>query len=163
MRDGLVTYVRRDLQGPWDGGTEVLSNASSGPRDRYLVGMLGPQSQSVTGEKIALAAARSADGDSGDEQEGDEGELQERLTPQAAGHIWASSMGLSFTVPASVDTLSAQVRWAPTPSPRKPGIAVRLAGCGRASALRAWNEVQVRTVWRAPRRRRYRYGRLREC
>ncbi|MFC9627844.1 DISARM system helicase DrmA [Streptomyces mirabilis] len=111
VRDGLVTYVRRDLMGPWDGETETLSSASSGPRDRYLVGMLGPQPQAVTGDEIALAAAQSADSDSGDEQEGDDGEPQDRLTPQAAGHIWASSMGLSFTVPASVGTLSAHVRW----------------------------------------------------
>ncbi|MHA5047083.1 DISARM system helicase DrmA [Streptomyces sp. SD15] len=111
VRDGLVTYIRRDLLGPWDGETETLSNASSGPRDRYLVGMLGPQTQAVTGDEIALAAAQSADGDSGDEQEGDDGDPQDRLTPQAAGHIWASSMGLSFTVPASVGTLSANVRW----------------------------------------------------
>lgn len=42
VRDGLVTCIRRDLPGPWDGETETLPNASSGPRDRYLVGMLGP-------------------------------------------------------------------------------------------------------------------------
>ncbi|WP_203722731.1 DISARM system helicase DrmA [Streptomyces coelicoflavus] len=111
VRDGLVTYVRRDLLGPWDGETETLPSASSGPRDRYLVGMLGPRPQTGTADRIALAAAQSADGESGDEQEGDDTELQERLTPQAAGHIWASSMGLSFTVPASVGTLSVTTRW----------------------------------------------------
>ncbi|MER7394878.1 DISARM system helicase DrmA [Streptomyces sp. NPDC000151] len=111
VRDKLVTYIRRDLLGPWDGKTETLSSASSGPRDRYLVGMLGPQPQAVTGDDLALVAAQSADGDSGDEQEGDDAAPQDRLTPQAAGHIWASSMGLSFTVPASVGTLSAHVRW----------------------------------------------------
>ncbi|NEB12902.1 helicase [Streptomyces coelicoflavus] len=106
-----MTYVRRDLLGPWDGETETLPSASSGPRDRYLVGMLGPRPQTGTADRIALAAAQSADGESGDEQEGDDTELQERLTPQAAGHIWASSMGLSFTVPASVGTLSVTTRW----------------------------------------------------
>ena len=111
VRDGLVTYIRRDLLGPWDGETETLPSASSGPRDRYLVGMLGPRPQDVTADRIALVAAQSADGESGDEQEGDDTELQDRLTPQAAGHIWASSMGLSFTVPASVGTLSVTVRW----------------------------------------------------
>lgn len=111
VRDGLVTYVRRDLQGPWDGETETLTSASSGPRDRYLVGMIGPQPQAFTGEQIAVVAAQSADDDSGDEQEGDDGGPGDRLTPQAAGHIWASSMGMSFTVPASVGTLSAHVRW----------------------------------------------------
>lgn len=111
VRDGLVAYIRRDLLGPWDGEIETLPSASSGPRDRYLVGMLGPQPQAVTKDDLALAAAQSADGDSGDEQEGDDAAPQDRLTPQAAGRIWASSMGLSFTVPASVGTLSAHVRW----------------------------------------------------
>ncbi|MFI8089740.1 DISARM system helicase DrmA [Streptomyces sp. NPDC086080] len=111
VRDGLVTYIRRDLLGPWDGETETLPSSSSGPRDRYLVGMLGPRPQDVTADRIALVAAQSADGESGDEQEGDDTELQDRLTPQAAGHIWASSMGLSFTVPASVGTLTVTVRW----------------------------------------------------
>ncbi|CAL9358295.1 DISARM system helicase DrmA [Streptomyces sp. enrichment culture] len=111
VRDGLVTYIRRDLLGPWDGETETLPSASSGPRDRYLVGMLGPRPQDVTADRIALVAAQSADGESGDEQEGDDTEMQDRLTPQAAGHIWASSMGLSFTVPVSVGTLSVTARW----------------------------------------------------
>ncbi|MGW0367456.1 DISARM system helicase DrmA [Streptomyces coeruleorubidus] len=111
VRDALVHYVRRDLLGPWDGETESLPSASSGPRDRYLVGMLGPRPQAVTADRIARAAAQGADGESGDEQEGDDSDLQDRLSPQAAGHIWASSMGLSFTAPASVGTLSATVRW----------------------------------------------------
>ncbi|MEU3189066.1 DISARM system helicase DrmA [Streptomyces sp. NPDC006992] len=111
VRDGLVSYIRRDLLGPWDGENETLTSGSSGPRDRYLVGMLGPQPHAVTGTEVARAAAQSADGDSGDEQEGEDTGLQERLTPQAAGHIWASSMGLSCSVPASVGTLSATVRW----------------------------------------------------
>ncbi|MEU3659841.1 DISARM system helicase DrmA [Streptomyces sp. NPDC032940] len=111
VRDGLVAYIRRDLLGPWDGTTETLPASSSGPRDRYLVGMLGPRPQNVTSDGIALVAAQSADGESGDEQEGDDSAPEDRLTPQAAGHIWASSMGLSCTVPASVGTLSALVRW----------------------------------------------------
>lgn len=111
VRDALVHYIRRDLLGPWDGETETLPSASSGPRDRYLVGMLGPRPQTVTADRIARAAAQGADGQSGDEQEGDDSDLQDRLSPQAAGHIWASSMGLSFTAPASVGTLSATVRW----------------------------------------------------
>ncbi|MGW1401194.1 DISARM system helicase DrmA [Streptomyces sp. NPDC002405] len=111
VRDGLVTYIRRDLLGPWDGETETLPGGSSGPRDRYLVGMLGPRPDTVTADRIARAAAQSADSDSGDEQEGDDTGLQDRLSPQAAGHIWASSMGLSFTVPASVGTLTVEVCW----------------------------------------------------
>ncbi|WP_307804714.1 DISARM system helicase DrmA [Streptomyces sp. VRA16 Mangrove soil] len=111
VRNGLVTYIRRDLEGPWDGPSETLSSGSSGPRDRYLVGMLGPRPHTVTREEVARAAAQSADSESGDEQEGEDTGLQERLTPQAAGHIWASSMGLSCSVQASVGTLSVTVRW----------------------------------------------------
>lgn len=111
VRDGLVTYIRRDLLGPWDGETETLPQFSSGPRDRYLVGMLGPRPDIPTAKGIALAAAQSADDESGDESEGDDSGLADRMTPQAAGHIWASSMGLSFTVPASVGTLSVTARW----------------------------------------------------
>ncbi|OBQ53931.1 helicase [Streptomyces sp. H-KF8] len=106
-----MSYIRRDLLGPWDGATETLPASSSGPRDRYLVGMLGPRPQGVTSERIALVAAQSADTESGEEQEGDDSAPGDRLTPQAAGHIWASSMGLSCTVPASVGTLSVEVRW----------------------------------------------------
>lgn len=111
VRDGLVTYIRRDLLGPWDGETETLPGSSSGPRDRYLVGMLGPRPHATTSDGIALAAAQSADSESGDEGKGDDSEPRDHLTPQAAGHIWASSMGLSFTVPASVGTLSVTARW----------------------------------------------------
>ncbi|MFG2206753.1 DISARM system helicase DrmA [Streptomyces sp. NPDC048638] len=135
VRDGFVTYVRRDLLGPWDGETETLPNASSGPRDRYLVGMLGPRPQAVTADRIARAAAQSADSESGDEQEGDDGEPQDRLTPQAAGHIWASSMGLSFAVPASVGTLSAHVRWGRyTQSEEDPD---------RGATRRVWSREQI--------------------
>ncbi|MFE9825338.1 DISARM system helicase DrmA [Streptomyces sp. NPDC005791] len=111
VRNGLVTYIQRDLLGPWDGETETLPPSSSGPRDRYLVGMLGPRPRTTTSDEIALAAAQGADGESGDESEGDDSEPRDHLTPQTAGHIWASSMGLSFTVPASVGTLSVTARW----------------------------------------------------
>ncbi|MGH1555537.1 hypothetical protein ACRAWF_38135 [Streptomyces sp. L7] len=48
---------------------------------------------------------------SDDGQGAEGGELPERLTPQAAGRIWASSMGLSFVVPASIGTLSVTAGW----------------------------------------------------
>lgn len=111
VRDGLVSYIRRDLLGPWDGETETLTPYSSGPRDRYLVGMLGPRPDVTTAQDIALAAAQSTGGEAGDESEGDDSEVPDRLTPQAAGRIWASSMGMAFTVPASVGTLSVVARW----------------------------------------------------
>ena len=42
----------------------------------------------------------------GVEGDGGEAELPEVLTPQNLGRIWASSMGLSFTVPGDVDVLA---------------------------------------------------------
>jgi hypothetical protein len=52
VRDALVHYIRRDLLGPWDGETETLPTATSGPRDRYLVGVLGPRPQAVTADRM---------------------------------------------------------------------------------------------------------------
>src|SRR5262245_33075425 len=45
VRDELEVLIRRDLLGPWDGDTEVFRPGSDGPRERYLVGMLGPKSR----------------------------------------------------------------------------------------------------------------------
>ncbi|PVD05780.1 DISARM system helicase DrmA [Streptomyces sp. CS207] len=113
VRDGLEKYIRLDLLGPWDGETEELPKSSAGPRDRYLVGMLGPRADdSEKSTDIARAAAQSADNEeSGDEGQEEYGGLSERLTPQAAGRIWASSMGLSFVVPTSVGMLSVVAAW----------------------------------------------------
>ncbi|KNE83525.1 helicase [Streptomyces fradiae] len=109
----MESYIKLDLLGPWDGETEELPKSSAGPRDRYLVGMLGPRADDgETSTEIARAAAQSADSEeSGDEGNEESGGLTERLTPQAAGRIWASSMGLSFVVPASVGILSVTAHW----------------------------------------------------
>ncbi|MEU1941209.1 DISARM system helicase DrmA [Streptomyces sp. NPDC020125] len=112
VRDGLVKYIHRDLLGPWDGDTEELPPRSAGPRDRYLVGMLGPRPEAgETATQIARNAAQTADVEPGSDDGTEEGGPAERLTPQASGRIWASSMGLSFVVPASIGTLSVQASW----------------------------------------------------
>ncbi|MEU4174062.1 DISARM system helicase DrmA [Streptomyces sp. NPDC026589] len=111
VRDGLGAYIRRDLLGPWDGEAEQLPQHSAGPRDRYLVGMLGPRPGDDTRKRIARDAAQQGGMEPGGDGEGDDGELPERLTPQAAGRIWASSMGMSFVVPASVGTLTLTASW----------------------------------------------------
>ncbi|WP_327393162.1 DISARM system helicase DrmA [Streptomyces sp. NBC_01186] len=112
VRDGLVKYIHRDLLGPWDGETEELPVRSAGPRDRYLVGLLGPRPES--GEKVQQIrqnAAQVADVGPGSDGAMEEGGPEEQLTPQASGRIWASSMGLSFVVPASVGTISVTAGW----------------------------------------------------
>src|SRR5690348_16238098 len=43
VRDELQEFVVRDLLGPWDGPEEHFAPRARGPRDRYLVGMLGPK------------------------------------------------------------------------------------------------------------------------
>ncbi|MFJ2059890.1 DISARM system helicase DrmA [Streptomyces sp. NPDC087908] len=112
VRDGLVKYIRDDLLGPWDGVTEELPHRSAGPRDRYLVGMLGPRPESSdTATQIARNAAHLADVEPGSDDGKEEAGLEDRLTPQASGRIWASSMGLSFVVPASVGALTVAATW----------------------------------------------------
>ncbi|MCZ2526213.1 DISARM system helicase DrmA [Streptomyces sp. HB2AG] len=111
VRDALGAYISRDLLGPWDGRTEELPPRSAGPRDRYLVGMLGPRPAGTTSRQTARAAAQADLADASGEGESGEAEMPEQLTPQAAGRIWASSMGLSFVVPASVGTLTVTASW----------------------------------------------------
>lgn len=43
VRDELGELIERDLLGPWDGETEQFAPNAGGPRERYLVGMLGPK------------------------------------------------------------------------------------------------------------------------
>ncbi|GGM27851.1 DISARM system helicase DrmA [Dactylosporangium sucinum] len=109
VRDELEDLVRRDLLGPWDGETEQFRPNAMGPRERYLVGMLGPRSRPKSDGTQADAAqdveASTAQGD------GSEAELPEVLTPQSLGKLWASSMGLSFAVPNDVDALRVTATW----------------------------------------------------
>ncbi|HET9254873.1 MAG TPA: hypothetical protein VFO16_06680, partial [Pseudonocardiaceae bacterium] len=107
VRDELQELVRRDLLGPWDGETEQFRPRAQGPRERYLVGMLGPK-------RAPEPAAKQADQlpETGLGAEGDgEAELPDVFTAQNLGRIWASSMGLSFAVPADVDVLTVTATW----------------------------------------------------
>lgn len=45
VRDKLQQLVEGDLLGPWDGENEQFRPRAMGPRERYLVGMLGPKHQ----------------------------------------------------------------------------------------------------------------------
>ena len=46
-----------------------------------------------------------------DVEDADDADLPEKLSVQSLGQMWASSMGLSFAVPADVDVVSAVVGW----------------------------------------------------
>lgn len=112
VREKLGEYISDDLLGPWDGDHEELPpHAAGGPRDRYLVGMLGPRTTTRTTEQMARVAAQHPAEEPGEDGDHTEPEPHELLTPQAAGRMWASSMGMSFLVPASVGTLSVVARW----------------------------------------------------
>jgi len=106
VRDELVELIRRDLLGPWDGEHEEFPPRAMGPRERYLVGMLGPKPRPRTGPQDAVT-----DLDTGVGGDATEAELPEVLTPQSLGKMWASSMGLMFAVPSDVDALAVTARW----------------------------------------------------
>lgn len=108
VRDKLGALIERDLLGPWDGPNEQLPPRSQGPRDRYVVGMLGPKpnltpSLDLAGELI--------DASLGDDTDPGDAELPERMSLQNAGKLWASSMGLAFVVEAGVDVVAVRVDW----------------------------------------------------
>ncbi|MFC7659224.1 hypothetical protein ACFQV8_26535 [Pseudonocardia benzenivorans] len=108
MRDALQELVERDLLGPWAGPEEAFKPRARGPRDRYLVGMLGPRPSET--KSTREQADRQPDTESGVYGDG-EAELPEVFTPQNLGKLWASSMGLTFTVGADVDVLAVRVEW----------------------------------------------------
>ncbi|MDA2810657.1 DISARM system helicase DrmA [Nocardiopsis sp. RSe5-2] len=112
VRDEFQELVARDLLGPWGGDYEEFAPNARGPRERYLVGMLGPRDKP--------AASHTADaGDLADTEAGidgtakgeEAGELPDVVTTQNLGHIWASSMGLAFSVADDTDALSVTASW----------------------------------------------------
>ncbi|WP_067968383.1 DISARM system helicase DrmA [Nocardiopsis trehalosi] len=112
VRGELQAMVERDLLGPWGGETEELSPGTSGPRERYLVGMLGPRHQTPASSRDAADLVPDTEtgvaGDAGGEAAG---ELPDVVTSQNLGNLWASTMGLSFSVAADVDAVSVRATW----------------------------------------------------
>lgn len=111
VRDEFQELVERDLLGPWDGEAEAFKPRAMGPRERYLVGMLGPKHSPVSTIAEADAVSDTESGVHGDARGEEGGELPEILTPQNLGRIWASSMGLSFCVSADIDVVVAAASW----------------------------------------------------
>ncbi|WP_347813566.1 DISARM system helicase DrmA [Actinomadura sp. 6K520] len=108
VRDELEELVRRDLLGPWDGPTEEFKPKAMGPRERYLVGMLGPKHSPASAIE---SAGEMPDTEAGVAGDATEGTMPEVVSPQTLGKIWASSMGLSFCVPADVDAVVVTASW----------------------------------------------------
>ena len=107
VRGELIDIIGRDLLGPWAGEDEECAPRAAGPRDRYLIGMLGPRTVPGTGPATEPG---QADTETGGDADGDP-ELPEVLSPQALGRIWASSMGLSFAVDPSVTAVAGEASW----------------------------------------------------
>jgi hypothetical protein len=105
VRDQLQDLVARDLLGPWDGPAEQFAPRSAGPRDRYLVGMLGPRHTATEENPSDLPDLDM------DAEDPDDPELPDRLAVQSLGQMWASSMGLTFSVGSDVDVVAVEVGW----------------------------------------------------
>ncbi|MQA77390.1 MAG: helicase [Streptosporangiales bacterium] len=107
VRDELAELVARDLLGPWDGPAERFAPKADGPRERYLVGALGPRDALAGAPEEAQASVDNGSGVFGD---GADAELPE-VTPASLGRLWASSMGLSCTVPTEITRLRVTAEW----------------------------------------------------
>ncbi|WP_166679984.1 DISARM system helicase DrmA [Kribbella pratensis] len=108
IRDEIEELLRRDLLGPWGDEDERLPSGER-PRERYLIGMLGPRHDA---KSVVADASDVPDTQIGIEADASDPELPEILTPQSLGRIWASSMGMAFAVPEDVDVLTVQYEWA---------------------------------------------------
>jgi hypothetical protein len=108
VRDELQGLIARDLLGPWGGEYEEFPPRAPGPLERYLVGRIGPRHEP---RSTVDAADELPDTELAAGGDAVEGELPNLLTTQNAGRLWASSMGLAFTVPGDVDVLAVTVEW----------------------------------------------------
>lgn len=108
VRAELADILARDLLGPWGGPDEELPPGSgSKPRERYIVGVLGPKDADIEPETTDMGLADGVDG----EGDAEPREVAPLLSAQAGGRIWASSMGLSFCVPEDVPSVLVTAEW----------------------------------------------------
>ncbi len=109
VRDELADLLRRDLLGPWGGDFEVFEPRDERtPRDRYITGLLAPAD--VDAEESVRDEA-SDDGDLGVSTSGDEPDDAATATNVQARRFFASSVGLTCAVPASVESLRVAATW----------------------------------------------------
>jgi hypothetical protein len=112
VREDLLGYLTRDLLGPWGGPNEDITGKDS-PRSRYLVGQLGPK------ELLPPGAKRDTDDAANDPDNHDDGENLNAGTEDPelpaktadVGRLEASSMGLSFRVPAETEKIHVRATW----------------------------------------------------
>jgi Helicase conserved C-terminal domain len=113
VRAEFESLLARDLLGPWDGHEEELERRTS-PAERYLLGRLVPLDTPVdentaddddTADDPALVDLEvSADSDDDDD------DVESEATVRA-GSMAASSIGLSFMVPADVEVVLVEASW----------------------------------------------------
>ncbi|VEG28349.1 DISARM system helicase DrmA [Actinomyces howellii] len=128
-RAGLLEVLRRELLGPAEGDTELLS---SPPGQRYLLGRIAPTrledpAEARTKETSAEAAGEGVDpleaaqstgvpvvgaeeetlGATAEEDPGEETDDE----PVRRGLMIPASMGLRFQVPADLDALTVHISW----------------------------------------------------
>ncbi|WP_285181470.1 helicase-related protein [Rhodococcus sp. MEB032] len=100
VRDDFVTYVRRQLVGPFDGPAEIILDP---PNRRYLMGILFPR-------QVSFAGYVEQEGEKVDEAGTDAGE-ENRYSDDpvsAANDFLPASQGMSFFTTASEVTVHAR-------------------------------------------------------
>jgi hypothetical protein len=110
-RAELEALLERDLLGPWDGPEEELPPGTP-PAERYLLGRLVPKPDDTMPERATSDEA--ADADVTDREVAEATDDEEEPESQAtirAGTMAASSIGMSFSVPAAVERLLVSVAW----------------------------------------------------
>ena len=115
-RAGLVEVLRRELIGPAEGDTEVLTTP---PDDRYLLGRIAPTRLSGAADDLEAAASTGAPVTGVEEEmtnataEEDPGEDTDD-EPVRRGLMIPASMGLRFQVPADpaeLESIAIHVSW----------------------------------------------------
>ena len=101
VRSELERFLVRDLLGPWAGDAEVLP-AGTVPSERYILGVLSP--------KGAVLEPETTDATVSDDGSG-EG-TAEVTAAAAAGSMAPASMGLSFSLPLNVPSVTVTASWA---------------------------------------------------
>ena len=101
VRSELERFLVRDLLGPWAGDTEVLP-AGTVPSERYILGVLSPKGEVLEPEAIDATASDDGSGEG----------TSEVTAAAAAGSMSPASMGLSFSLPLDVKSVSVNASWA---------------------------------------------------
>ena len=101
VRSELERFLVRDLLGPWAGAAEVLP-AGTVPSERYILGVLSPKGAVLEPETTDATASDDGSGEG----------TAEVTAAAAAGSMAPASMGLSFSLPLNVASVSVTASWA---------------------------------------------------